>query len=528
MLCKNEASRRRPSIVMPKTPGSPDATEHAIRSGEAYIQSLRGRNISVYLFGEKIEEPVDHPVIRPSINAVARSYDLANSHPELATAISPLTGERINRFLHIAESPLDLVMQNKMQRRMGQLTGTCFQRCVGMDAINALHSVTFEIDQAHGGDYHPRFLRFLTAMHRGGFVIGGAMTDVKGDRSKPPHQQADPDLYVRVTRRDENGIYVSGAKAHQTGCVNSHYIVIMPTLRLGEQDREYAVVGAFPADAAGVTYIYGRQSCDLRAMDGGLDAGNEQYAGQEAMMVLDDVFIPHEQVFMDGEYEFAAMLVERFTCYHRRSYVCKSGVGDVLIGAAATLAEYNGTERASHIKDKLVEMTHLNETIYSTGIASSYQATKTASGNFLNDDMIANVCKHHVTRMPYEIGRLAQDLAGGLVVTLPSAKDLDSEEVGPLVRKYLKGRADIRTEDRMRILRLIENMTLGRNAVGYLTESLHGAGSPQAQRIQIARQMQLEFKKQLAKKLAGIDEDLREDISSDLAEYFARVFRPVG
>ena len=140
--------------------------------------------------------------------------------------------------------------------------------------------------------------------------------------------------------------------------------------------------------------------------------------------------------------------------------------------------------------------------------------------------MIANVCKHHVTKMPYEIGRLAQDLAGGLVVTLPSEQDLEHPVVGPMIRKYLKGRDDISTEDRMRILRLIENMTLGRNAVGYLTESMHGAGSPQAQRIQIARQMQLDFKKQLAQNLAGITEESLDEISEDLSQYFARVFRP--
>lgn len=244
------------------------------------------------------------------------------------------------------------------------------------------------------------------------------------------------------------------------------------------------------------------------------------------MIVLDDVFIPNEYIFMNGEYDFAAMLVERFTCYHRRSYVCKSGVGDVLIGAAATIAEYNGADKASHIKDKLVEMTHLNETIYSTGIASSYQATPTKSGAYINDDMIANVCKHHVTKMPYEIGRLAQDLAGGLVVTLPSEQDLNHPEIGPMIRKYLKGRDDISTEDRMRILRLIENMTLGRNAVGYLTESMHGAGSPQAQRIQIARQMQIDFKKKLAQKLAGISDESLDELSTDLSQYFARVFKP--
>jgi 4-hydroxybutyryl-CoA dehydratase/vinylacetyl-CoA-Delta-isomerase len=498
-----------------------------IRTGEEYLESLRGRKLDVYLFGEKVEEPLAHPVIRPSINAVAETYDLAQRNPELATAVSPFTGERINRFLHIASSREDLVMQNKMQRRLGQLTGTCFQRCVGMDAFNALHSVTFEIDEAHGTQYHRRFCDFVAHAQSRGFVIGGAMTDVKGDRGKAPHAQADPDLYVHISRRTEEGVYITGAKAHQTGCINSHWLIVMPTLRLGPEDRDYAIVGAIPVDAEGITFIYGRQSCDTRAMeDGDIDAGNARFGGQEAMIVFDDVFIPNESIFMDGEHDFAAMLVERFTCYHRRSYVCKSGVGDVLIGAAAAIADYNGVEKASHIRDKLVEMTHQNETIFSTGIASSYQAREMKSGVYLNDDMIANVCKHHVTRIPYEIGRLAQDLAGGLVVTLPSQQDFENEEVGPLLRKYLKGRAEISTEDRVRILRLIENMTLGRNAVGYLTESMHGAGSPQAQRVQMARHAQLEVRKRLAKNLAGVPADSDVVDEADPDGYLERVFKP--
>jgi len=228
---------------------------------------------------------------------------------------------------------------------------------------------------------------------------------------------------------------------------------------------------------------------------------------------------------MDGEYDFASMLVERFTSYHRRSYVCKSGVGDVLIGAAASIAEYNGITKASHIKDKLVEMTHLNETIYGTGIAASYQGYPTRSGAYICDDMLANVCKHHVTKLPYEISRVAQDLAGGLVATLPSEKDLNHPEIGKLLRKYLTGKADTSTEDRMRMLRLIENMTLGRNAVGYLTESMHGAGSPQAQRIMIGRSMQLEYKKRLAKILSGIESiENQKDLVTELSGYFERVF----
>ncbi len=477
-----------------------------IRTSEDYLESLRGRNLEVWLLGERVEEPVDHPIIRPSINAIAETFDLANRNPDLATAKSAITGERVNRFLHITEGVDDVVAQNRMQRELGRLTGTCFQRCVGMDAINSVYSVTHDIDAAHGTRYHARFREFLAMAQHHGYVLGGAMTDVKGDRSKAPSDQADPDLYVRIVERRDDGIVIRGAKAHQTGCINSHWILVMPTLRLTEADRDYAVVCAVPVEAKGLTYIYGRQACDTRAMEpGDIDVGNARYSGQEAMIVIDDVFVPWEHVFMDGEHEFAAPLVERFTNYHRRSYVCKSGVGDVLIGAAALIAEYNGVDRASHIRDKLVEMNHLNETIYGTGMAASHEAHRTAAGNYENDAMLANVCKHHVTKYPYEIGRIAQDLAGGLVTTLPSEAELKDSKLGPLLDKYLAGRADIPTEHRVRILRLIENMTMGRNAVGYLTESLHGAGSPQAQRIQIARLADMDEKKAAAMRLAGIE-----------------------
>jgi 4-hydroxybutyryl-CoA dehydratase/vinylacetyl-CoA-Delta-isomerase len=474
---------------------------------ESYLKSISNRNLKIYLMGELVENPLDHPIIRPSIEAMAETYDLAVREPLLASVKSPYTGENINRFLHIAESSEDLFLQNKMQRKLGQLTGTCFQRCVGMDAFNALHSVTYEIDEKYSTEYHSNFINFLTEMHKSNLVVGGAMTDVKGDRSKLPHEQEDEDLYLRIVDRNKDGVFVKGAKAHQTGCINSHWMVVMPTLRLTDKDKDYSIVGAIPVDADGITYIYGRQSCDTRSMEPGeYDVGNKYFAGQEAMVIFDNVFIPNKYIFMNGEFDFASMLVERFTTYHRRSYVCKAGVGDVLIGAAATIAEYNGVEEASHIKDKIVEMNKLNETIYATGIASSLQGNITKSGNFINDDLLANVCKQHVTKETFEIGRIAQDLAGGLVGSMPSGIDFNEGAMSEDLKKYLKGKKDINSEDRVKILRLIENMTLGRNAVAYLTESLHGAGSPQAQRVQIRRGVDMEKKKDFAKKLSGVTE----------------------
>ena len=481
-----------------------------IASAEDYIGSLRGRRMNVFFMGERVPEPADHPVIFPSINALAETYRLASEHPDVGSVRTPIADVRTNRFLHVPTEPADLVAKHEMQRELGRRTGTCFQRCVGLDAIGACHSVTFDIDADKGTSYHRRFLAFLKRAQTANVVIGGAMTDPKGDRSKPPHRQDDPDLFLRIVRRDADGIYVSGAKMHQTGAVNSHWLIVMPTMRMTEADQDWSFVGALRVDAPGLTYIVGRQTNDTRIVDGGaLDAGNAQFAGQESMIVFDNVFIPNEHVFMDGEWQYAATLVERFTTYHRSSYVCKTGLGDVLIGAAAEAASHNGVEAVSHIKDKLVEMTHLNETIYSSCMAAAYRSKPLASGAWLNDEMLSNVAKHNVTRFPFEIARLAQDIAGGLVVTMPSEKDLQNNEIGPLIRKFLQGRHGVDTVDRMRVLRLIENMTIGRNAVGYLTESLHGAGSPQAQRIQIARGMAIDDKKARARKLAGVEERRR-------------------
>ncbi len=480
----------------------------ALKTAAQYEESLRKLNFKVYLQGELVKNPVDHPIIRPSMNSVKMTYELAQDpqYEELMTATSHLTGKKINRFCHLHQSSDDLVKKVKMQRLLGQKTAACFQRCVGMDAINAVDSVTFEMDQKLGTNYHDRFNKFLLNMQAEDWTVDGAMTDPKGDRSLSPSKQVDPDLFVHVVERREDGIVVSGAKAHQTGAINSHWILVMPTIAMGKDDADYAVSFCAPADAEGIFYIYGRQSCDTRKLeDGDIDVGNKQFGGHEALMVFDHVFIPWEHVFMCGESEFSGALVERFAGYHRQSYGgCKVGVGDVLIGAAALAADYNGANKASHVKDKLIEMMHLNETLYACGIACSAEGHKTASGNYIIDLLLANVCKQNVTRFPYEIARLAEDIAGGLMVTMPSEKDLRSPEIGKVVEKYFRGVASVSTENRMRILRLIENITLGTAAVGYRTESMHGAGSPQAQRIMIARQGNLEQKKELAKSIAGI------------------------
>lgn len=482
-----------------------------LMTGEQFVDSLRKLDLKVYMFGELVENVVDNPILKPSMNSVKMTYEMAQlpEYEDLMTTTSSITGNKINRFNNIHQSTSDLIKKVKMQRMLGQKTASCFQRCVGMDAFNAQYSTTYEIDKALGTNYHKRFLDWMKIVEENDYTVDGAMTDPKGDRGLSPSQQADPDMYLRVVERRKDGVVVRGAKVHQTGIVNSHEVMVMPTIAMKPEDKDYAISFSVPTDAKGVFMIVGRQSCDTRKLEenADMDLGNREFGGMEALVIFDNVFVPNDRIFMDGETEFSGMLVERFAGYHRQSYGgCKVGVGDVLIGAAALIADYNGANKASHVKDKLIEMTHLNETLYACGIACSAEGYPTESGNYIVDLLLANVCKQNVTRFPYEIVRLAEDIAGGLMVTAPSEKDLRNEKIGPYIDKYLKGVASVSTENRLRVLRLIENLSLGTAAVGYRTESMHGAGSPQAQRIMIARQGNINHKKGLAKKIANVTE----------------------
>jgi 4-hydroxybutyryl-CoA dehydratase / vinylacetyl-CoA-Delta-isomerase len=478
-------------------------------TGRQYRQSLKDRKpLVVFMNGQRLEEPTENPIVAASINSIALTFELAEDpkYRSAMTATSALTGRTINRFCHLHQSTEELYQKCGMQRLLGQKCGTCFQRCVGMDAFNSIYITTFEMDQCHGTDYHKRFIEYLKVAEERDWVVDGCMTDPKMDRSLRPAQA--PDGYVRVVERKADGVVIRGAKMHQTGAVNSHEIMVMPTIAMKEDEREFAICCAVPADAEGITYIYGRQSCDTRLLEdppgASLDIGSA-YGGQECIVVFDDVFVPRERIFMDGEVDFSGRLVETFAGYHRSSYACKTGVGDVAIGAAALMAEYNGTAGASHVRDKIVEMIHLNETIWSSCVACCYKGAKTPAGNYLIDLLLANVAKQNVTRFPYEIARLLQDIAGGLMVTMPGAKEFDNPETKKYLELYLKGAGEGSARNRFKLLRLIENLTMGRAAVGYLTESMHGAGSPQAQRIMIARLADLDKKKELAKHIARIE-----------------------
>jgi 4-hydroxybutyryl-CoA dehydratase/vinylacetyl-CoA-Delta-isomerase len=478
-----------------------------IETKEDYVKSLKDQKVVIYYNGELVKDRSTHPAFVPHINSAAKTYELAlmPEYEDLMTAKSHFTGKKINRFTYIHQSVNDLIKKIQMLRLISHKTGSCYQRCVGFDALNALYMTTYEIDEKYGTPYFKRLEEYLKNIQEENFMLVGGMTDPKGDRSKRPSEQADPDLFTRVVEKRKDGVVVRGAKAHQTGAVNSHEIMIMPTQAMGSGDEAYAIVAAIPLDAKGVTLIFGRQTNEERKVEGSMDAGNVDFGmvGGEALVIFEDVFVPWERVFLCGEVDFTGVLVERFATMHRQNYGgCKGGVADIIVGASALAAQYQGTLNASHVKDKLVEMIHLAETVYSGSVACSALGSKTKSGAYYPDPLLANCTKHNITRHIYEISRLAHDVAGGILATLPFAKDLQSPEIGKYVEKYMKGVSGVSTETRMKILRLLENMTGGTA----LVESMHGAGSPQSQRVMYQRLGKFPEKMRMAKLLARISE----------------------
>ena len=482
----------------------------ALKTPEQYVDSLRQLKICAYVAGERVHSVVDHPAIAPHINTVAKTYELAHQaeHREVMTAISHLSGERVHRYTHIFQSADDLVKKIQMLRLLGQTTGTCFQRCVGLDALNALYATSFEIDQGEGTAYHQRFCDYVLRVQREDLMLAGAMTDPKGHRAKKPSEQADPDQFVHVVERRPDGVVIRGAKLHNTGGINSHEILVLPGTGLAAGEKDYAIACAVPAEAPGVVFIFGRQSNDTRKLEGGCDIGNPRFGvvGGEAMVVFDNVFVPNEHIFMNGETQYCGGLVNYFATWHRANYGgCKGGNADVLIGATAKMTRILGTDRNAVVRDKLTEMIHMNETTYASAIGAGAMGYRLACGSYMFDPMMSNTVKQNITRNVYQISRLAHDLAGGFLATMPDQKALENPEIGAYVKKYHTANPDYDVMERIRMGRYIENMT----SVTSMVESMHGAGSPQAQRIVMLGLAGIEAKIKMAEQVISGTDDVK-------------------
>ncbi|HEY3383147.1 MAG TPA: 4-hydroxyphenylacetate 3-hydroxylase N-terminal domain-containing protein [Vicinamibacterales bacterium] len=473
------------------------------KTPEEFKTALRRLRPNLYKHGRLVEDPVEDPVTRRTVEGHAQIFEAARDprHQDLMTTTSHLTGRRISRYLSVIRSVDDMVANSRMKRLMFQRTGTCTGgRCAGWAALNAMWSSTWDMDHALGTDYHERLKAWLVAAQERDITLSGALTDPKGNRRLGPSKQADPDMYLRIVERRPDGIVVRGAKVMICGTAAAHEIFVMPGVKLRREDADYAVSFAIPKDAPGITIVEARHASDDRDLEDGFDNPVTRGGITQAYIFFEDVFVPKSRVFMCGEYAHAGEAVFRFTLPYRSAIgACVAGQGDVMVGAAILIARANGLDEKV-FRDKLTQMIVNNETTFGVGLAASMMGTQHPSGAWLPDPVLAHANKVHVASLPYETKRLTLDIAGGIAETgcMPSYQDLVDSRYGHLVQKYLK--ANSPAETRMRIARLIEWLTAGAGVPG----CMHGGGSPDGARMVVYAYTDFPAMIEMAKRVGGI------------------------
>ena len=481
----------------------------ALRERQDYLKSLKNLRPNVYKFGELIEDVTTHPATRRVVESHARALDAARD-PELAdvfTTKSLLTGNLIHRNNSIMHTAEDMMANSKFKRKMYNLTGTCTGAlCAGWWGYHVLWSVTWDMDQKLGTDYHQRIRNWGKHFEDKGLIVAGGLTDAKGNRKLKPHEQPDPDLYLRVVERRDDGIVVRGAKVMIAGTAASEEIFILPGTAHKKESADNAVAFVVPRDIEGLTIVEARHPSDGRDMEEGFD--NPVQTGiTQGYLYFDNVFVPNERVFLNGEYQYTADIVGRFTSSYRACIgACVSGQGDVMVGAAILVARANGLS-AKTFRDKLTRMALINETTFTMGIGAIAMGSVHPSGAWIGDALRSHGTKIHVATLPYTVKQLCQEIGGGFVETgcLPSSRDMDHPDYGDLIKKYLNtGVCD--PVSRARIGRLIEWLTIGGGTPG----CMHGGGSPDGARMFVFALSPMEEYVQYAKSLAGIEEDIVE------------------
>ena len=477
-----------------------------MRTSAEYQADLKKMKRNLYIGGQKVGR--DDPRIKPGINVMSVTFDMAQDPKwdKLLTAISHLTGEKVSRFTHPPQNPYDLMQKQKMICLLAQRVGGCIQRCMGYDASIALSIATKEIDDKHGTDYNRRFIDYLRHYQEHDLAAACAQTDVKGDRIKRPSEQPDPDQYVHIVDVKNDGIVVRGAKCSITMVAYADKIIVIPTRALREEDKDYAVAFAIPADWDNVYLITRPVWLRERKV---IKAPFAEYGVSDSVVVFDNTFIPKERVFMCGEWEFGRRLALLFADSHRHSYTgCKPAVSDILCGATALVAEANNIERIDHVRQKLSEFAGGAELAYAAGVASAIYGEKTSSGTFFPNAVYANVGRRLMGESIYHEFNMLTEIAGGLSVTLPFEEEFSSEETKLYMDKYIVRNPKISPEDSHRIWRFVENMAASPMAAWYQIAGVHGGGSPIMETITLNAEYDYESKKNVAKYLAGINKEL--------------------
>ena len=479
-----------------------------LRTPEEYRASLRdGR--TVYYKGERIPDVTENPVIQVAIEHASIDYRMAEEPQwkDLATVKDEETGQLISRYYHIPKSGQDLLRRSALIEQATRLGRTLVVliKEIGTDALFALHIIAKQVDEKLGTKYLERVRRYHAYCRDHDLAVAVAQTDVKGDRSLAPSEQPDPDSYVHIVGESADGITVRGAKVHTSVSTNANEIIVLPTRALGEKDREYAVSFAVPANAKGLKLIaapYGAARMD--PFDHPISSRHRM---METLTVFDDVLVPWDRIFMKGEWQYAGPLALTFVEFHRFTAISyKLPLVDLLVGCARLMAEYNGLERVSHVRDKTIHLIGYAETLRALTHHAALQCTMVDPGIAVPNQMLVNIAKHHFASQYHQAVQWVQDISGGLVVTGPSGRDLQSPEIGAYVKKYLGGKKGIAGDKRLQAFKMVRDLTASDFGGYQEVLAVHAEGSIEAEKLAIFRSYDSKSAYEYAKWVAGIQD----------------------
>ena len=499
-----------------------------MRTKEQYIEGLSKMKRNIYFDGELIDRTDERQM--ECLDVMGTTFDEAAKpeNQELCTAISHLTGERINRFNNVHQNTDDLHKKQDMTRMYCQKVGGCIQRCMGIDAVNAIYNVSYEADKLNKGatQYHENFKKWLARFQTEDLVGCCAQTDVKGDRMLRPADQPDPDAYVRIKERLSDGIVVSGCKLHISEGSVADEVLVVPTRALRPEDKDYAVAFAVPGDWDGMKQVVTIHN--LRSREhfkrGFMPGSTDSY------VIFDDCFVPWERVFLAGEWQHGGVLALLFALFHRHSYSgCKPAIGDIILGTAALAAEVNNIHKTSHVREKLAEIILTTELGYAAGYTASDLGKPEVympgvgfipygPGSYIPHSIYCNVGRCLTGEAVYHEAEMLCDISGGVVATFPHEKDFVNPDTKDLLLKYTMRNKAIPVQDQAQFWRYLGDMLCSATGGIMNMGNYHGGGSPIMEQIAITTQYDIESRKKVVKYLAGMGDGDREALSKEITK----------
>ena len=480
----------------------------SIKTGAQYIAEMKKMRPNVYKWGRQITDVTTDPATAAHIKNVAMWYDKSND-PEteaLYTTTSFLSGQKAHRWNTLMVTPNDGRGNEDMKRDGYRSCGSCMGPvCAGWMVLNALWGPTYDMDAELGTDYHTRLKNYMMFAEENALSMAGALTDGKGNRALKPSEQADVDTYLHVDHQDDKGVYLSGCKIQICGVVGAQYVMVMPTTGLKEGEEKYAIAAAIPRDAEGLTIVETRRPSDTRSEEEGWDGIKS--GTTQAYLLFNNVFVPHEHVFLNGETKSAGAILGNFTSLYRAAIgACVAGQGDVMIGAALGMVRANGLSQKA-FQDKLTQMAINNETTYACGLGAIYAGKQHKSGAWYPNALLAHVNKVHVALLPWNTKQLAQEISGGITETgcIPSYADMMHPEYGEKLLSTLD--SAVPGTDRAKMARLVEWLTVGAGIPG----CMHGGGSPDTAKAVVKGATKWDNYVDYARKLADVESPLKEE-----------------